>query len=206
MPVLIVGGILSGLFTATEAGVVAVFYGFLVGFLIYRKLKVRELPRILFEAVLMTNVVMLVIVTSAGFASILVGLQFEQIMSSALSVVSSNATIKLLAVVGVLFILGMFVDAAPLIIIFAPTIASFAIKNGLDPIHVGVVIVVITMIGTVTPPVGTLLYVTCTIGRISIQETLSTLLPLIFGMIIVTLLCVLFPPIVTFIPNLFYAR
>jgi tripartite ATP-independent transporter DctM subunit len=206
MPVLIIGGILSGLFTATEAGVVAVFYALAVGLFVYRKLQIRELPRILFDAVIMTNVVMLVIVTSAAFAAILVGLQFEQLLTSALSMVSSNATIQFLAILGVLFILGMFVDAAPLVIIFAPTIAAFAIKNGLDPVHVGVVVVVMTMIGTVTPPVGTILYVTCTIGRVPIQATIPTLIPLVFGMLVVTVLCAIFPQIVLLLPNLFFDR
>lgn len=203
MPVIIVGGILGGIFTATEAGMVAVLYGLFVSIFVYKELTLKDLPKLFIEAAKTSSAMMII----AGMAMItswlLASNQFPQFLVNFLSSISSNPSVVLFMIIVMFLLLGCVVETVAATVIFVPVLQSLVISYGYDPIHFALVIIVALLIGQVTPPVGVLLSLTSKMTNIRLHETFR-FLPLLLGVMIIALFIVAyFPGIVMFFPNLF---
>ncbi len=176
MPFIILGGIYGGLFTPTEAAVVAVAYALILGCLVYREIPLKALPGIFAESAFTASVVMIIVGFAFVFAYALALMQAPQQIAGAIRGVSSNPIVFLLLVNLFLFVVGMFMETFAAIIILAPVLAPVATQLGIDPVHFGLIMIVNLAIGMVTPPVGVNLFVACGIARISMEQLMRPLL------------------------------
>jgi len=176
MPLIILGGIYGGIFTPTEAAVIAVVYALVLGVFVYREIKPAEVPRIFADAALTASVVMIIVGFAAMFGYALQLLRAPQAIAAALSGVSSDAAVFLLLVNLFLLVVGMFMETFAAIIILAPILAPVAAAFGIDPVHFGLVVIVNLAVGMVTPPVGVNLFVACGIARITMEQLMRPLL------------------------------
>ncbi len=205
LPVLVVGGILRGVFTATEAGVVAVLYALVLSLFVYRELPISSLKSAFIETGETTGVVMLLLVASMSSGWILSQNRFDEWAINFIKSLSfGNSHLVLALVIAFLLILGCFLEVMAAAIMLAPTLQTLCVQMGWDPIHFGVVVVVTLMIGAVTPPVGILLFLGCRIVDITLEEAWKFVYPFVFAMIVVTYLCAYVPGLVVFLPNLFF--
>jgi C4-dicarboxylate transporter DctM subunit len=203
MPVIIVGGITSGIFTATEAGVIAVVYGFFFGMLITRALKFHHIPKVLIDSATTAAIVMYIIAMATIFSNILSRLRFQHIVVDNLLSFTGNPTLAVLLIIVFLLFLGLFIDPTAVIVMFAPTLADAGAKLGYDPIHFGVLMIVVMLIGAVTPPVGSMLFISCSIAKISIEESFIVLVPFILVLIMVALVVLFIPQTAVWLPRIF---
>ena len=203
MPVIILGGIYGGIFTPTEAAAVSAIYGLFVGLFIYKTITFKDVPRILADSVSQTAVVMFIVGTASLFAWILTvtGLA-AQASNVLISVSSGNKYIFLLIVNIILLIAGCFIDPNSACYILVPILVPVATALGINPIHLGCIMIVNMAIGMVTPPVGVNLYVGCGIAKISLKEISIAVLPFIVASIAALLLTTYVPIISMFLPNL----
>lgn len=169
MPVIILGGIYSGAFTATEASVVAVVYGFVVGVFVYREISVRDVMKILNDSAVMTGMVMLIVAFAALFGHAMTINRIPHYFAELVEQVASNAVMFMLLVNVLLFVVGTFMEALATILILGPILAPLALKYGIDPIHFGLVMIVNIAIGMVTPPVAVNLNVASEISGVSMD-------------------------------------
>jgi C4-dicarboxylate transporter, DctM subunit len=176
LPFIILGGIYGGIFTPTEAAVIAVAYALVLGCLVYREIPIRDLPRIFAESAFTSSVVMIIVGFAFVFAYALALMQAPQQIAGAIRGVSSNPTVFLLLVNLFLFVVGMFMETFAAIIILAPVLAPVATQLGIDPVHFGLIMIVNLAIGMVTPPVGVNLFVACGIAGISMEQLMRPLL------------------------------
>jgi len=204
--VIIVGGILGGIFTATEASVFGAVYAFVIAFFFYRELDLRDLPEILIKTVYTTAIVMFLIATSTAFAYVLAIEQIPNLIADFLLLITENKIIIFLIINIVLLIVGTFMDSSPGVLIFTPIFLPIAVELGLSPIHFGIIIILNLTIGLVTPPVGTVLFVGLAIGDISMNTLLKALLIFIIPLIIVLLLVTYIESISMFIPNMIFGE
>lgn len=203
MPIIILGGIISGIFTATEAGVVSVVYALIVGF-IMKRITLGKLRNSLLNGVAITAQVVFIICMATVTSWIFSNERFASKITSGLIAISGeNQFIGILITLGALLLLGSFIEVIALLIIFVPTLASLSTFFGLDSIHWGLLVILAINLGGVTPPVATNLLITSGIAKASMSDVLRYIYPLLFALLIVLLLCVLFPNIVMFLPNLF---
>lgn len=202
VPVIILGGILTGVFTATEAGVVAVVYSLIVGLFILRTLEPSQLPGILVDSAVTAGMVMLIIGVASTFGYLLTWWHFQDIVLGFLQSLSSRPGMILAEIMVFLIILGGFVDAGPMVIMFGPSLAAIGAKLGYDPVHFGVVIVVTALIGTVTPPVAMLLFVACGIAKIPLSRIIRPVWVFVLPLVFVAFLIAYVPPLVTAIPRM----
>jgi C4-dicarboxylate transporter DctM subunit len=202
MPMVVLGGILGGVFTATEAAGVAVAYGLIVGFVIYRELHFRDLPRILLDSALRSSVVMFVAAGAYLFAWLIAVGRVPEDIGSTLQTWATTPLAFMLAVNVVLIVMGMFMETLSAIIVVMPILFPIAMKLGLDPVHVGVVATVNLCIGMVTPPYGATLFVACSLSGLRVDELAPWTLRPIAMMLAVLALIVLVPGLVTFVPRL----
>ncbi|MGE4247957.1 MAG: TRAP transporter large permease [Parvibaculaceae bacterium] len=203
MPVIVFGGILSGVFTATEAGVAATFYALFVGTCVYRQLDLAEFGQVLVRTATMTGVVMLLIGASNVFGWFLV---VQQVPQSVVAWVVENgisASVVIMIVILLFLLLGAFMDGIPAMIMAVPVLLPVFALVGLDPFHMGIVIVATTGIGLFTPPVGAGLFVACKVGRVSIEAVTVTSLPYLAVIMGSILLIAYVPWTVTVLPRLF---
>lgn len=199
--VIIIGGILSGYFTPTEASGIAVVYAFLLSVFVYKSIKIKEIPAILVDTGVMTAVVMLIIGASSILSFVLSFTELPQAISNLLLGISDNKIVILLIINLILLIVGTFMDMAPALLIFTPIFLPIATSLGMDPIQFGVMIVMNLSIGTVTPPVGSVLFVGCSVAKLQVEDVMKKLLPF-FGAILVALLFVTFiPALSTWLPS-----
>lgn len=175
MPFLILGGIYGGLFTPTEAAVVAVAYALVLGCLVYREIPLRDLPRIFAESALTSAVVMVIVGFAFIFAYAMALMQAPQKIAGAIKGVSSDPHVFLLIVNLFLFVVGMFMETFAALIILAPVLAPVAQQLGIDPVHFGLVMIVNLAIGMVTPPVGVNLFVACGIANVTMEQLMRPL-------------------------------
>lgn len=203
MPFIIVGGIVSGVFTATEAGVIAVVYGFFFGMLVTRSLKFNHIPKVLIDSATTAAIVMYIIAMATVFSNILSRLRFQHIVVTNLLNFTGDPTLAVLLIIVFLLFLGLFIDPTAVIVMFAPTLAGAGAKLGYDPIHFGVLMIVVMLIGAVTPPVGSMLFISCSIARISIEESFIVLIPFILVLILVALLVLFIPQTALWLPRIF---
>ena len=202
MPAIILGGILSGIFTATEAGVVAVAYAVVIGCFVYRTIRLRQLYELLLEAAITTSVAMFVIATSVVFAWLLSWEGFATKVMSLLLTASSDRDVLLGLIIAALLILGLVLEGLPLLVIFGPILVPIILKAGIDPIHFGVVLIFAATIGSVSPPVGILTFICCSIAKVSVAQVSRLLWPFVGVMVAVLLLVAFVPQLVLWIPRL----
>lgn len=201
-PVIIIGGILTGIFTPTESSVIAVVYTLILGLVVYKSIKIRELPAIFMEAIVSSGNVLLIIAASSLFSWILVSHNFPQILSELITGVSDNP-IFIILVINLIFIIGgMFIEGLALLIMFVPILLPIALSAGMDPIVFGVMIVINIAIGTLTPPVGVCLFVACSSSGVKLDHAIKSAIPFVLVLCLALVLVVLFPALVTYIPSL----
>jgi len=200
---LVIGGILSGVFTATEAGVIAVLYALLLSVGIYREVKVSDLPDILLKSVETTAVVMLLIAASSAMSWILSYTNIPQDLSAAMLALSDNPIMILLMINLILLLVGTFMDMTPAVLIFTPIFLPIANSLGIDPTQFGIMMVLNLCIGLCTPPVGSVLFVGCGIAKTSIQQIVKPILPMYAAMIAVLILVTFVPAVSIWLPSVF---
>lgn len=203
LPLIIVGGMVAGIFTATEAGAVAGLYGLLVGMFVYRTLKPGDLIGVFVRASVTTAVALFVIAAASVFGWVLAWEAFPTAVVNGLTSISAEPWVVLLLIMVALLVLGLFVEGIPVLIIFGPVLVPVAQQLGLDLVHFGVVLVMTILIGSTTPPVGILLYICCGIANISVAQATRAILPYIAVMVLALLLIAYLPAVVMFIPRAF---
>jgi len=202
MPLIILGGILGGIFTPTEAAAVAVVYAYVIGSFVYRELKVRDLPRIFMSSAVSTGIVMLIIATANLLGWVLSYAQIPEAMTEFFLSVSSETWVIYLLINIVLLILGCFMNPTAIIIVMVPFFMPLIEKVGINPIHFGLILTVNTAIGQLTPPVGVCMYISCGIAKITMSEFTRECFIFILALIAVLLLITYVPALVMFLPNL----
>ena len=196
MPVIILGGIYGGIFTPTEAAAVSVFYGLFVGFVIYKDLNLNKLSDIMVDSCSTTATVMFITMGASLFAYVLTRARLDEAIENVMLNVTGGSVVIFFIIVNiVLLIAGCFLDSTSALYIFTPLFAPVALQLGIDPIHLGVVMIVNLAIGLFTPPVGVNLYVACGIGKISIEDISKGIIPCLVAMLIILLLITYIPAI-----------
>nr|WP_245530822.1 TRAP transporter large permease [Coraliomargarita akajimensis] len=201
--VIVIGGILSGVFTATEAAAVAVAYSFVLAVILYREVSLKELPEILRATGITTAVVMILIGASSGMSWLLTIQNIPQAVSSALLAISSNPLLILLTINLIFLVVGTFMDMTPAILIFTPIFLPVAVEMGMSEIHFGIMMIANLCIGLCTPPVGSCLFVGCGVGNTSISNVARPMLPFFFAMVCSLMLITYVPAITLWLPGLF---
>ena len=202
MLVVVIGGIVTGIFTATEASAIAVLYSLVLGF-VYKEISFAKLPQILLDSSSTTAIVMLLIAASMCMSWALSYENIPQEISSVLLGLSDNKIVILLIINLLLLCVGVFMDMTPAVLIFTPIFLPVVTKLGLDPVHFGIIMVLNLCIGLCTPPVGSVLFVGVGIAKTTIEKVFKPLLPLFIAMIIALFLVTYFPQLSLWLPSLF---
>jgi tripartite ATP-independent transporter DctM subunit len=201
--VIIIGGVISGVFTATESAAVAVIYAFLITFFVYREIPLSRFPAILTNALKTLAMVMSLIAAASAFGYLLAFLQIPAKATQLLLGVTTNRVALLLLINLLLLLLGMIMDMAPLILITTPILYPVVVGAlGMDPVHFGIMLMLNLGIGLATPPVGSAMFVGCAVGKVSIEKAARAMIPFYAVMVIVLLVVTFVPDIVMFIPRL----
>jgi C4-dicarboxylate transporter DctM subunit len=203
MPGIIMGGILGGIFTPTEAAVVAVVYALLISFIVYREIRWKDLPKIFIDSIVTTSIIMLVIANSAIFGWILANQQVPQAVAQVFLSVSNNKWVILLLLNIFLLFVGTFMETTASLIILTPILLPLAVKIGIDPIHFGVVMVLNLVIGLITPPLGVCLFIACSIAKITLEQIAKAILPFLIAAIAVLFIVTYIPELSLWIPRMF---
>jgi C4-dicarboxylate transporter DctM subunit len=201
-PVIILGGIVFGVFTPTEAGVVAAVYALLVGLFIYREFRVRDIPAMLVRAAITTTIVMSIIAAAGVFGWLLASEQMPTIVAGWMNGVTDSPALKMLLIQLFLLVLGCFVEGLAAAIILIPVLHPLALQMGLDPVHFAVVVCINIIVGGVTPPVGVLLYVSSSIAQTTLEDASRYVLPFLVVLVGVIMATAYIPSLVTFLPRL----
>lgn len=203
IPGIVVGGILGGIFTATEAGVVAAFSALFLGLFVYREISLRDLPAIFYNTARITAVVLFLCGMAMVTAWLLTRARIPFELANLLTSFTDSPILVLLMTNLLLFLVGIVMDLTPAMLILAPILMPAMLKFGIDPVYFGVIMSMNLGIGLITPPVGTVLYVACGVAEVSLEELVRAILPFVFTLLLVLGLLILFPQIVMFIPNLY---
>jgi tripartite ATP-independent transporter DctM subunit len=202
MPVVVIGGIVGGAFTATEGSAIAVVYALGVGFFVTRQLKLRDLP----EAMVRTAITSAVVGAMIAFASVVTYMLtldlLPQKLTTLIQSMTSSPIVFLLLVAAVLFVVGMFLESNAAYIMLVPLLHPIALKYGIDPLHFGFLFVFNLVIGMLTPPVGVVLFVVCGITGLKLGELVKHVWPFIAIMYGLLAVCMVFPPLVLTVPKL----
>lgn len=204
--IIVIGGILGGIFTATEAAAIAVLYSFILAVIVYKEVKLAELPGILLKGAITTSVVMLLIGASSGMSWLLTTENVPQQVSAALLGLSENPIIILLAIYLLLLAVGTFMDMTPAVLIFTPIFLPVVTALGMSELQFGIVMIANLCIGLCTPPVGTCLFLGCGVGRTTIAKVTPPLLPFFIAMTVALLAITYVPALSTWLPSLFIAN
>lgn len=203
MPIIIIGGIMSGKFTATESGAIAVFYAIVVGAFVYKELKFKNMYSVLVNCAKSTGQVLIVVAFASLFTWVITVDQIPQQVGAFLAANISNKFMMLLVINIILLIAGTFIDTTSAIVIFAPLFIPLVSALGIDLIHFGLIMAVNLTIGMCTPPLGVCLFVSGAIAKVSLKEQMRDLSPMLIVLIIVLLMVTYIPQTVLFLPNLF---
>jgi tripartite ATP-independent transporter DctM subunit len=204
MPAIILGGIISGIVTPTEAGAVAVIYGLLVGLLVYRKIHLRDLPRLFSQTMANTATILIIVATTGLFCWIIANMGLGAVLVKFFLSISSNKWV-ILAAINVFFLIwGCFLDPITAMLIVVPILVPLARQVGIDLTHFGLVVVLNLMIGLVTPPVGLVLYLSTSLAQAKFEEVVKELFPFLVALVLVLILCTFLPSIVLWLPGLFF--
>lgn len=201
--IVVIGGIIGGYFTATEASVIAVLYSMLLAMVLYRAVPIRDLPGILLKAVEITAIVMLLIGTSSAMSWMLSYENIPQAISEGLIGLSDNPYVIMMTINLIVLVVGLFMDMTPAVLIFTPIFLPVVTEMGMSPLHFGMILILNLSISLCTPPVGSILFVGCTIAKTSIQHMIRPLLPMYLAMFVVLMLVTYIPAISEFLPRYF---
>lgn len=201
-PVIIIGGIFSGYFSPTEAAVVAASYALFLGFVVYRELNLAILIGVMRETMKHTAAVGLLIMGVSLFGYVIALERVPQLVASLFLGWAETPLGFLLVISGMLLVLGTFIEALAILLLIVPVLVPVAQSFGIDPIHFGIVVILNLMIGILTPPMGVALFVISSVGKIRFTELAIGIVPFLVPLLLVLLLLILFPPLVTFLPNL----
>lgn len=201
--VIVIGGILAGWFTATEASAIAVLYALLLSFF-YKELTWKELPGVLLRSAKTTAIVLLLVATCTGLSWIMSYENIPRTVSSLLLAISDNPVVILLLINMILLLVGVFMDMTPAVLIFTPIFLPIAVQQlGMDPVHFGIMMVLNLCVGLCTPPVGSVLFIGCSVAGVRIDQVIRPLIPLFAAMVFVLLLVTYLPGLSLWIPSLF---
>ena len=201
LPIIVIGGIRTGYFTPTEAGAIAVLYVFVLGQL-QRTLKFKDIPKLLVDSAVLSTVALMIMGAAAAFGWILTNELFPQLAVELITSISNHHLVVYLLIIIVLLLVGIFLEPAPAIIILAPVLVAIQQMFGYDPIHFAVIVIITLTIGGVTPPVGGLLFITMSIGKVTMSQVFWKVWPFVAVIMILTVIMMVFPSIVTFLPNI----
>lgn len=204
MVVIVIGGILKGIFTATEASAIAVVYTFILSVLIYREIPFRMLPKIILEAVVTTSIVLFLVSVSVGMSWVMTNADIPYMISDFLTGFSDNLLVILLVINITLLIVGVFMDMTPAVLIFTPIFLPVVSELGMNPVHFGIMLIFNLCIGLCTPPVGSALFVGCSVANVKLQDLIKPMLPFYFVLILILILVTYVPSISLFLPNLLH--
>ena len=200
--VIVIGGIVAGFFTATEASAVAVLYALILA-LLYKEITVKDLPAIILKSVRTTCIVLLLVATSIGMSWIMSYENIPQNVSSGLLGLSDNPIVILLVINFILLFVGIFMDMTPAVLIFTPIFLPIVTAQlGMNPIHFGIIMVLNLCVGICTPPVGSVLFIGCSVANLKIEQVIKPLLPMFIIMIVVLMLVTFIPSLSLWLPNL----
>jgi tripartite ATP-independent transporter DctM subunit len=204
MPVIILGGIYGGVFTPTEASVVAVFYALIVGLFVYREFGLKDVWAALKKSVISSAVIMFIIANAGFFAYLITRAGVPEQIGQFLKATLHSPELFLLGVNVALFLIGMFIETSASIIVLAPILAPVAVHFGIDPVHFGLIMVVNLALGMVTPPFGVNLFAACTVARISVDQIVTRLLPFVGVVLACLAIITYFPPLTLGLRDLVY--
>ena len=199
---IVIGGIIAGIFTATEASAIAVLYTLVLAF-IYKELKVKDLPTVLLNSVNTTSIVMILIAASMAMSWAMAFNNIPQDVSAALLSISDSKIVILIIINLVLLAVGVFMDMTPAVLIFTPIFLPVVSQLGVDPIHFGIMMVMNLCIGLCTPPVGSVLFIGSAVARVSISKVIKPLLPMFVAMLIILILVTYIPELSLWLPGFF---
>jgi tripartite ATP-independent transporter DctM subunit len=202
MPIIILGGIVGGVMTPTESAAAGATYAFILGTFVYREIKWRDLPRIIEESTLGTAAIMIIMAAASPFAFMLTMAQAPQMVMGFFQALQLSQWQVLLVLNITVLILGCFLEGMALLIMATPVLMPLIAAAAIDPVHFGVIFVINIMIGTVTPPVGTIMYVVCALGRISISQFAREIWPFLIALVIALFLVTYVPFLSLWLPNL----
>ena len=200
--VVVIGGIVSGIFTATEASAIAVLYTLVLGFL-YKEIKTKDIPQILLDSTVTTAIVMLLIGASMSMSWVMSFENIPQNISASLLSISDSKIVILLIINLLLLFVGIFMDMTPAVLIFTPIFLPVVTKLGIDPIQFGIIMVLNLCVGLCTPPVGSVLFVGVGVAKTTIEKVVKPLLPLFLAMILALFLVTYIPQLSLWLPGLF---
>ncbi len=203
MLIIVIGGIIAGFFTATEASAVAVLYSLILA-LVYNEMKIKDLPDVILKSVKTTAIVLLLVGTSIGLSWIMAYENIPQNVSAGLLSISNNPIVILLIINMILLFVGVFMDMTPAVLIFTPIFLPIVTTQlGMSPIHFGIIMVLNLSVGLCTPPVGSVLFIGCSVAKVKIESVIKPLLPMFIAMIIVLLLVTYIPQLSLWLPGVF---
>ncbi|AKL14275.1 TPA: TRAP transporter large permease [Kluyvera intermedia] len=200
--VIIVGGIVLGIFTAIEASAVAVVYTLFLTMVLYRTLKITDLPNILIQTTVMTGVIMFLLATSSAMSFSMAITDLPAALSKLILGISESKLVILLVITLFLLVIGAFMDIGPAILIFTPILLPIMLKLGVHPVHFGIIMIYNLAFGTITPPVGSGLYVGASVGKVKVEQVLKPLVPFYIAIIAMLLLITYAPETTLFLPRL----
>jgi tripartite ATP-independent transporter DctM subunit len=200
-PFLLIGGMFSGVFTPTEAAAVAAVYALILGLFVYREFTWRQLPKLILDTVETTGVVMALVMTATLLGYCLTVARVPQEFGGWLIALTTNPLVYLLIVNILLLVVGCFMEALAAMLVLIPILVPTALKLGIDPIQFGLVFVLNLMIGTITPPVGVVLFVTAKVARVPFDRLARVTVPYVFALIAVLIAITVWPPLTTFLPD-----
>ncbi|WP_299996982.1 TRAP transporter large permease [uncultured Cedecea sp.] len=203
MVIIVMGGILGGIFTATEASAIAVVYTFILSVIIYREIKLRDIPKIILDSIVTTSIVLFLIGVSVSMSWAMTNADIPYMINDALTSFSDNLLVILLIINIILLVIGVFMDMTPAVLIFTPIFLPIVVGLGMDPIHFGIMMVANLCIGLCTPPVGSALFVGCSVSGVKLQDLIKPMLPFFFALLVSLALITYVPSISLFLPRLF---
>jgi len=201
--IIVLGGILAGIFTATEAAAIAVVYAFVLSVVIYKEIKIKDLPAVILQSAVTTAVVMILIATSMAMSWFLAHQNIPQDISAFLLGLTESKILLLLIINLMLLVVGTFMDMTPAILIFTPILLPVVKLLGMHPLHFGIIIIMNLCIGICTPPVGTALFLGCGIANTTVTKVIRHILPFFGAMVVVLFICTYTPWISMMLPKLF---
>jgi C4-dicarboxylate transporter DctM subunit len=201
-PVLIIGGMLGGLFTPTEAAAVAILYGFIVGFFIYKELKVSVLPGLCYKVLVSTGTVMYIVALATLYSFVLTRERFPELVANFLFQLSGTPMVSMLIILVFVLVLGMFLSTTPALVLSIPLFVPFVAKMNFDPIWFFTFVTIALCMGTLTPPVALTLYLTSQIAGTSAEKTFVRMTPYLVCMVAILLLALFYTPVITWVPGL----
>ena len=203
-PVIVVGGIVTGAFTPTEAAVAAVAYALFLGLVIYRSLNWRHLVRVSIDTIETSAAILMIVAAATIFAWILTANQVATLLGDSLLDLTENKYILVMIIMAMVLVIGMFMETIAAITILVPVLLPIAGKVGLDPVHLGIIVILNLMIGLLTPPVGMVLYVLADVAGVRFEQCVKATMPFLVPLVIVLLLIAFFPQIALWLPTAIY--